>query len=384
MPRLPLPARLPVRSLPSLRSLGAPLTAITLCSVLATPLVAQEAITEEQLREQLQTRDAVIIELQRRLEQLEQRLEAEGVIEEAVPVEPVEPVATPRPQQGLEVDELAAERALERTLVETGALLLPAGQAEVIPSTSFVHRDQKVPVAIGGGVFEQRVRRDEFNFGVGLNVGLPFDAQFELNLPYDVTRQDVSVRGGGAALDSEDDWGSGLGDISVGLAKTVLRENGGWLPDLVIRGVYDSDTGERFDNDVPLGGGFHTLRGQAVALKRQDPLAFVAAATYSYTFEDDDFQPGDEFSLSLGAALALSPETSLSVSLNQSWSNEFEVDGSSVNGSDQNSTTFDFGGSAIIAPRTLLRLTSTIGLTDDAPDYGVRASVGYRFNLPFF
>lgn len=378
MSGLSLPAR------PCLRSLTASLASTSLCCVLATPLLAQETVTDEQLREQLQTRDAVIIELQRRLEQLEQRLEAEGVIEEALPVEPVEPVATPRPQQGLEVDELAAERALERTLTETGALLLEAGQAEISPSTSYVHEDQKVPVAAGGDVFESRVRRDKFTFDVGLNVGLPFDAQLELNLPYSVTRQDISVRGGGAALDSEDDWGNGLGDISVGLAKTVLRENGGWLPDVVIRGVYDSDTGESFDNGVPLGGGFHTLRGQAVALKRQDPLAFVAAATYSYTFEDDDFQPGDEFSLSLGAGLALSPETSLSVSLNQSWSDEVEVNGRSINGSDQNSTTFDFGGSAIIAPRTLLRLTSSIGLTDDAPDYGVRASVGYRFNLPFF
>jgi hypothetical protein len=373
-----LPAR------PRLRSFKAPLVTVALGCALTAPLAAQEPITEEELRDQLQTRDAVIIELQRRLEQLEQRLEAEGVIEEAQPIEPVEPVATPRPQQGLDVDELAAERALERTLTEEGALLLPAGQAEVIPSTSFFHRDQKVPIAAGGGVFEQRVRRDEFTFGVGLNVGLPFDSQFELNLPYDVTRQDLSVRGGGTALDSEDDWGHGIGDISVGLAKTVVRENGGWLPDVVIRGVYDSDTGERFDNGVPLGGGFNTLRGQVVALKRQDPLAFVAAATYSYTFEDDDFQPGDEISLSLGAGLALSPETSLSVSLNQSWSNEFEVDGRSINGTDQNATTFNFGGSAIIAPRTLLRLTSTIGLTDDAPDYGVSASVGYRFNLPVF
>ena len=363
---------------------GAPVAVAAMCALLAAPLSAQEAVTDEQLREQLQTRDAVIIELQRRLEQLERRLEAEGVIEEALPIEPIEPVVTPRPQEGMEVDELAAERALERTLVETGALLLPAGQAEITPSISFLHRDQRVPFAAAGNVFESRIRRDEFTFALGLAAGLPFDSQLELQVPYDVVRQDLSVRGGGAAIDSQDDWGNAIGDISVGLAKTVLRENGGWWPDVIVRGIYDSNTGERSDSGVPLGGGFHTLRGQVVALKRQDPLAFVAGLTYSYTFEDDDVQPGDQLSLSLGAGLALSPETSLNVSLNQSWSNEVEINGRSINGSDQNSTTFDFGGSAIIAPRTLLRITSTIGLTDDAPDYGLRASVGYRFNLPFF
>ena len=349
----------------------------------ALPAAAQQPVTDEALREQLQTRDAVIIELQRRLEQLERRLEQEGVIE-VEPADPIETVVTPRPQQGLDVDELAAERALERTLVETGALLLAAGQAEVSPSTSFVHRDQRVPIAAGGGVFETRVRRDEFTFGLQMAAGLPFDSQFEINIPYDLVRQDLSLRGGGSPIDAEDDWGNAIGDVSVGLAKTVWRENGGWAPDIIVRGIYDSNTGERFDNGVPLGGGFHTLRGQVVALKRQDPLAFTAAFTYSYTLEDDDLQPGQDFFLSLGANLALSPETSLSVSLNQSYTDKFEVDGDRISGSDQIAATFSFGGSAIIAPRTLLRLTTSIGLTDDSPDYGVRASVGYRFNLPFF
>ena len=345
---------------------------------------AQEAVTEEALREQLQTRDAVIIELQRRLEQLERRLEVEGVLEEAAPIEPVQPVVTPRPQEGLAVDELSAERALERTLVETGALLLPAGQAEVSPSVSFLHRDQRLPFAAGGQVLEQRVKRDEFQFGLGLNVGLPFDAQFELNVPYDVIRQDSTARALGAPVANEDDWGNAIGDISLGLAKTVLREDGGWLPDVIVRGVWDTDTGERSDSGVALGGGFNTVRGQVVALKRQDPLAFVGSVTYSYTFEDNDVQPGQQVGLSLGANLALSPETSLSVTLNQSWTDELEVDGQSLGGSDQLAATFDFGGSAIIAPRTLLRVVTSIGLTDDSPDYGLRASVGYRFNLPYF
>ena len=349
----------------------------------AGPAAAQEPVTDDALREQLQTRDAVIIDLQRRLQELERRLEQQGVLD-VEPADPVAPAVTPRPQEGMEVDELAAERALERTLVETGALLLPAGQAEISPSVSFLHRDQRVPFATAGQVFESRVKRDEFTFGLNLAVGLPFDSQLELNVPYDLVRQDVSVRGGGTALGGDDEWGNDLGDISVGLAKTVLRENGGWWPDVIVRGIYDSNTGDRFDGDVALGGGFHSLRGQLLALKRQDPLAFVAGFTYSYTFEDDDVQPGQQFALSLGANLALSPETSLSVTLNQAYTDKVEVSGQRVDGSAQTSASFEFGGSAIIAPRTLLRLTTSIGLTDDSPDYGVRASVGYRFNLPVF
>lgn len=349
----------------------------------AAPAMGQQPVTEEGLRDELQTRDAVIIELQRRLEELEQKLSDEGVIE-VEPVETVEPVAEPRPGDGLDVDELAAERALERTLVDEGALLLEAGQAEIQPTISFLHRDNRVPFIVGGQVVESRVKRDEFEFGLTLAAGLPFDSQLELRVPYNLAYQETSARGGGVPLDADDDWGSAVGDISIGLAKTVLRENGNWWPDIVVRGIWDTNTGERADNGVPLEGSFNELRGQIVALKRQDPLAFTAAFFYSYTFEDDDIQPGQQVGLNLGASLALSPETSLSVALSQSYADDLEVDGNTLNGSNQTSATFDFGGSTIIARRTLLRLTSSIGLTDDAPDYGLRAAVSYRFNTPFF
>jgi hypothetical protein len=378
-----------LRSAPS--SGGRPLSGLRATAALAVvglaglPALAQEPVTDEALREQLQTRDAVIIELQRRLEQLERRLEAEGLLTaEPEPMEAEAAPVTPRPQEGLVVDELAAERALERTLVEEGALLLPAGQAELNPTVSYLRRDVKVPFAAGGQVFESRVRRDEFQFGLSAAVGLPLDSQLELFLPYEVVKQQVTARGNGVPLDSEDDWGNSVGDVSIGLAKTLVREDGGWLPDIVVRGIYDSDTGEQNDGNVPLGDGFNELRGQITLLKRQDPLAFVGAFTYSYTCENDDIQPGQQFALSLGANLALSPQTSLSVTLNQAWTDEVEIDGSRIDGSDQLASTFDFGGSAIIAPRTLLRVVSSIGLTDDAPDYGLRASVSYRFNLPFF
>ncbi len=343
----------------------------------------RSSVTDADLQEQLQTRDAIIIELQRRLEQLERRLTEEGVLEVEEAPE-IEPVATPRPQQGLAVDELSAERALERTLVDEGALLLPAGQAEISPTANYSYRDNDAPFVVDGQVIELRVRRKEFEFGLGLAVGLPFDSQFEVNVPYNLVNQENTIRGGGAALASEDEWGHAIGDISLGLAKTVLREDGNWWPDVIVRGIWDTNTGERSDNDVPLDGSFNELRGQVVMLKRQDPLAFVGSFSYSYTFEDDDFQPGQQFGITLGANLALSPETTLTVALNQAFTDDFKFDGDKVDGSNQNASSFDFGGSVIIGPRMLFRLTSNIGLTDDAPDYGLRAGLSYRFNTPFF
>ncbi len=363
----------------------------------AGPVSAQDATTvsDETLQEELKARDAVIIELMRRVDELERRLgeeEAAPVEAKTAPAAPTEgpqaiesAEAPPAPEsRGLiDVDELSAERALERTLVDVGALLLPAGQSEIAPAVGFTRRDSNFPTLAGGQVVNANTERNEFAFDLGLSVGLPFDSQFELNLPFDVVNEQANLNINGGLADSQERTGYGLGDITLGLAKTLLRE-GEWTPDLVGRVVWDTASGEQFDDGVFLGNGFHQVRGQLVAVKRQDPLAFVGGFTYSYQFEDDDVDLGSEYALSLGAALALSPETSLNVALNQTYSDDIEVDGEKVNGSDQLAASFDFGGSAIIAPRTLFRLNTSIGLTDDAPDYSVRATVAYRFNTPFF
>jgi hypothetical protein len=350
---------------------------------IALPAFGQESVTDEELQEQLRTRDAVIIELQRRLEELELRLDDAGVLE-VEPEEPTVPAATPRPSQGLEVDELAAERALERTLVQEGALLLPFGQAEINTSANYRRREGDIPVFVDDQVIEARVERNEFEFDLGLAVGLPFDSQVEINLPYNLVEQENTVRGGGEALNSQSEWGHAVGDLRLGLAKTVLREDGNWWPDVVVRGTWDTNTGERSDNGVPLDGSFNELTGSVSLLKRKDPVAFVATAFYSYTLEDDDIKPGEQFGLAIGANVALSPEASLSVTLQQTYTDDVEFDGEKIDGTNQLASSFDFGGSVIIAPHTLLSVVSSIGLTDDAPDYGLRAALSYRFNTPFF
>lgn len=365
---------------------------------LSGPVAAQDTstVSDQTLQEELKARDAVIIELMHRVDELERRLggtEAPPVAAKAAPAQPGEapppvesaeaPAPAPASRGLIDVDELAAERALERTLVDVGALLLPAGQSELAPAAGFTRRDSNFPTLIGGQVVNANTERNEFAFDLGLSVGLPFDSQFELNLPFDLVNEQGNLDINGGVASSTERTGYGLGDITLGFAKTLLRE-GEWRPDLVGRVVWDTATGDQFDDGVYLGNGFHQVSGQLVAVKRQDPLAFVGGFTYSYAFEDDDIKLGSEYALSLGAALALSPETSLNVALNQTYSDDIEVDGEKVNGSDQLAASFDFGGSAIIAPRTLFRLNTSIGLTDDAPDYSVRATVAYRFNTPFF
>jgi hypothetical protein len=290
----------------------------------------------------------------------------------------------PAPGQ-VEVDEEAAERALEFTLVQQGALLLPFGRAEFTPGFTYTRRTSDFPVVLGQPgnqvVGEQEVRRNEFDFSAGLQVGLPLDSQLELDLPYNLVDQSGVNRVRGTATNESSNTGHGLGDFSVGLAKTVLRERN-WLPDVILRVNWDTGTGESRDNDVPLDGGFQELTGSVSLIKRQDPLVFVGGAFYQATFEHNDIDPGDQLGFNIGTFLAASPNTSLRVVLNQSFIDEFKVDGQSVDGSDRVESLLSFGASAILGRNVLLDAAVGVGLTDDSPDYSISISLPIRFSTP--
>jgi hypothetical protein len=153
--------------------------------VAAEPWPAQaQAASDTPIIEELRRE---IEHLRRRVETLEQQAAATAAgPAPAVAAEPAPPAAAP-PAEGqeraeavpaepppaeigaIEATEEEVERALERALVQTGALLLPAGTAEIAPSFSYVRQETAAPVffAEDGPVFlpeggEQLAAAEEF------------------------------------------------------------------------------------------------------------------------------------------------------------------------------------------------------------------------------
>jgi hypothetical protein len=385
---------------------------------------AEPQPTLETLQRQLDQRDAVIQDLMRRLDALERQVgqsasavpgQAQGAGKDGVqraaqaPAQAAKapaagsgaaagkrtaqaqngeqaPEAQPKPQAPGQVSatEEDAERALERSLVATGVLLLPFGQVEVQPNVRYARRNNPVPVlaSVSGDLVlaQQKVRRDEVQQGLSARAGLPFDSQLELNLPYNEVQQE-NVTNVAVSRNSRSATGWGLGDLSLGVAKTVLREKN-WWPDLITRFTWTAPTGKFKSNDVVLGRGFNQLRGEVVALKRQDPLAFFAQAFYQTTFERNDLEPGDNLGLSGGLFLATSPETSLQLSLSQNFVQDSKLNGNKQKGSNQVASVLELGFSSILARNVLLQVVAGVGLTDSAPDYSVQVSLPIRFSVP--
>ncbi len=239
----------------------------------------------DEMRSVLKDRDAAIIQLQHTVNDLVTRLEAvEHSINPAPPAQSPPPQlhsvdsATTGVQQGfakLEVDEQAAQRALERTLIQGGALLLPPWRMQFGPSFTYSLNQIDFPTLVTDGntvlLGSNEVERAAFSANLAMQVGLPFDSQLELGLPYQWVDEEIRTRIDGLPFGQTSERnGKGIGSLKIGLAKTFVRERG-WRPDLVGRVTWDTGSGDRTDNSVFIGG-FESVGGSLSFIKRKDPL----------------------------------------------------------------------------------------------------------------
>ena len=325
---------------------------------------------------QTDPRDALIEDLRRRIDVLEKR------VNEPPPAPPPPQAAPVKPpgQESAEKDE--SGRALERTLVREGGLVLPAGTFEVEPRLQYTYRgSDALGIVINGGVAqvaEQDLKRNEVEASLGIRVGLPWSSQVELRLPYVWLHQNRAIGG----TQSESERTSGTGDLELGLAKQLFTERGA-RPSVLASLNWKGRTGENELGRLSPGSGFHQLQGGLTAVKRQDPLVFFGALSYTAVLErtrsGTEVDPGDAIGFKAGALLAASPETSLRAGFEVSRFGRTKIGGASVPGSDATVATLDLGFASLLSSRTLFDLQLGVGLTPDAPDFQLRLSLPIRF-----
>ena len=282
-------------------------------------------------------------------------------------------------------EDAEAQRALERTLVISGALLVPYGQFEVQPGFTYQHYSSQsnALVSTSQGITAGTVNSSTNDMIGSLyaRMGLPWESQLEVFTPYQSIEQQSTGNIQSGIYASNSSKASGIGDVRVGLAKTLLTEKD-WWPDVIARVSWQSNTGQVV-NSIPLGTGYDSMIGSMTLTKRQDPLVFFGTASYQSAIATTTSRPGDNLSFTLGTILAASPETSLRAFLNQNFVSNYQVNGQSVSGSNMNISTLNLGASTILGRGLFLDFTAGVGLTSESPDYTVGTSLAYRFDLPF-
>ena len=251
---------------------------------------------------------------------------------------------------------------------------MPSGFAEVEPFFGYARRETPALVQFN-------LNRNEFTWGLGMRFGLPWESQFEIAAPYNLVQQQVTDIAVAPPQQASNRWGNSFGDVTVGLAKTLVHESG-WVPDVLGRISYEIPTGPENSNQVPLPSRRNNLALSLTGAKRQDPLVFVATGGYTKAFQTGLLNPGDQINFQAGAFLGTSPETTLRGVLQQNFIQNIRIKDVTLRGSDTAQSILNFGASSILGRGWLLDLQVGIGLTNAAPKYSVILSSTYRFGLP--
>ena len=312
------------------------LLAVSLCIVSATARADDLQEIKQQLAQavrDLQQRETAIKDLTRRVQALEQQRAAKPISKTSAPP-PAALAATPvnkevaskeaapsKPAGQLTIDEVAAQQALDRVLVQQGFALLPQGSLEVEPAFTFLNLKSSFPAfIINNGtttIVANRVKQYDYVGDLALRVGLPWDSQFDFDIPYRYLNQMTEVTQGGVGTSVSGGGNGGLGDILVGLDKGLVKEDG-WKPNVIAGVQYIANSGG-FSMNLPLGNNYNLLRATLNVSKAYDPLVFVGQFGFGHGFPAHGFGPGNEYDALVGAVLSVAPELSLRFELQQQF-----------------------------------------------------------------
>ena len=317
--------------------------------LLVSPATAQ---TIEELEAQL----AVQKEINELLKQRIETLEAELTGREIPP-----PSRDTAPGPDIAVDDPEFDRALERALERRGAAVLRPYAVEVTPSLAWTH----------AGRDALATTQDTVGAGLEARLGLPGGWMIGAAIPF--FHRDISGVG----------TNTGIGDASAAVWMSFFEQDGTW-PSLVGSIRYGMPTGEDIGDDpVALGSGFHRVTSRIASVKTVDPIAFFGDLSYTHFFADTisgvDLDRSDVFGFGLGSNLAVTPDVSISASIDFAFENEFEIEGVGVRGSDTTIGLFTLGAGIVLTGDIFLSLSGGVGITDDSPDVIIGVSLPIRF-----
>lgn len=256
---------------------------------------------------------------------------------------------------------LATERALEQALLRRGLTVLPADTTEITPSALLSYSGSD---AISN-------RNQLAGVGVGIRQGLNNGWMLGASVPYYYRNVDNSPNN------------NGIGDTRLSVWKS-LRNPGRDTTGITAGFFWTLPTGDNLgDSTTPLGSGFHQLTGQLSFVYRQDPIAWFGSASWTeFTHEDIDdidLSRSGRVRFTGGANLAVTPDVSLSIGLDFSREQRWQLDGVSLPGSEQTVGLLTLGSGWILSNGQFISLSAGIGITDDAPDFSLGLATPIRF-----
>lgn len=284
--------------------------------------------------------------------------------------------------------------AVERTLQQRGSMLLGKGKWIIEPSTSWAHFSSNkinlqgiviLDVFNIGVLGAQEINRDIFNQTLNVKYGLMNNLQTEVKIPFRGEYDRVTDINANNRPTAETTRGAfGLGDIDLSMSRQIGWEEG-WKPDLIAAIGFKTKTGKSYGHDIFLGSGHNAFRTALIASKSSDPAVIFGSLSYTYNFERTgieglgDIKPGDVIGYSLGTAIALSYQTAINFSFDNSVVMKSRRNGETVLDSFVNTANFRTGLNWAIDEHKSVNVSVSFGLTKDSPDVTVDIGMPIAF-----
>ncbi len=354
--------------------------------------------------------------------------------------EPTTPApAAPTPPTPSTAGEGEEEREVTRVplaTIEKGGVLLRPGHIQFELGFGYTHSRSTrliltgfsvLPLIILGTLESEKVTTDSFSPTFSVRYGIIKDLQFDFTIPaaYQIQRI-VRLSNEVVALTEDTATELGLGDITAGLSYQLFYEHG-LLPDLSVslrarfptgRSQFDifetiakqgaflsvEDFVRRLNAEgLPLGSGFWALSGSISAVKAFDPIVLFGTIGYTYSFPRDvtlisitgtpseggvllhpqpvttHISPGGTLSLSVGFAISLTREVSVSFGFSDGVTFSTKQAGRKIADSYLNVGQFNVGVNLALSRRVSVSANGAIGVTPDAPNLGFTLSVPVAF-----
>jgi hypothetical protein len=327
--------------------------AVAIGSALWIGIGAASAQTAEELKQAIALKKAEIAKLEQQLRDIDR---GHSDVNRLPPPRSAGPSSAAQMLPPINDDEI--DRALERTLVREGALVLPAYSYELTPHFSLAHWDS----------VQNPQLRNSYGAGLTFRMGLPARSQVSVTVPYVVS--DWTNRG----------TSSGFADVGFVFSKELLLDTDRF-PMLLGSIGWTSPTDRACcARPIPYVSGFQV---GLTAVQRFDPLVAFASVFYfssiSRNITGTTTNPSDVIATRLGASLAVTPALSLTGGLNIAFLTDPTPASLPVPNSDRILSSVDFGFTTVLWSRTLLNFTTQVGLTGNLPDFRLITSVPTRF-----
>jgi hypothetical protein len=290
--------------------------------------------------------------------------------------------------------------------------LTPRGHLVIEPSAQYVHSTNNQVALVGytvlpaltiGLIDVQRIESNLTDLAFTARYGLAQRLEVEVRAPYIIENTSTETRPLATASVTNSYFnsnGSGIGDVEVAMRAQLNHFHGDnvvWLGSLRLKSITGTSVFQEplnpstgLQERLATGSGFYAVQPGVTFLKPSDPAVFFGGAAYTYSIARNvgygygRVDPGGILDLTIGMGLALNDKASFSVGYQHSVVDEttqpLPAPGLALarTGTLQLGT-LRFGVAYSLSEQMNLNTTIGIGVTRDSPDLEATVRLPFRF-----